>query len=333
MDDGPVLSEVRSGPSSGSRDVHSYRLARHFYRLLGRSFLEAKSQGNGAKAYAGIARTVDQFCSESWARQTIFRNEARLVRQFAVETGLRADAKREFVTRSLSGHVWARTFRSMMEEFSQEEFFAICSVKGREHLDAVLSTGRGALILHSHTLFAELFWTWLDHAGIAQGLTLTEWTFGRPSEEQTDPKLRAVEGAKELHMAMGVLRRGGLVHSMGDGKRGGDWLEVRAFNRVKPYYTGFAHLALAAGVPVLSASVFLDPSKKLRIVIEKPFDAVADAGDRRAQIEALVKQYVARHEAIWRRAPANIPWFHMRQHLRFPRPIATPRGDTSPAAR
>lgn len=315
--DAKPVGKRASGPRPFYKDDSGDPLRENFYRFLLRSYLRAKTVGQGTQAYFAIVRTLHQFCAESWVQGTVYPGETAVVRRFLKATGLPVKDAGAFVQRSLATHACARVFGETLRTIPKEEFSALCSVTGKEHLLKALASGRGVVVVHTHTLLAELFWSWLEHEGIAPGMTLWQWTFGKDRAELSDPKKRAIDSARELHAAMGVLREGGLVHSMADGPNGVEKIELPILRRLRPYRTGFATLALRANALVITAEVFLASNGSLAIVIGQPFVDLPPDRDHAQRLDKLIGQFAAHHLRVLKARPANIPWFQMKAHMRF----------------
>ena len=292
-------------------------LRESFYQLLQRGYEQEASRGAGLAAYrAGIA-LLRAMCAEPWAQRTVFPREAALVRRFLAESRLPVDAEAT-VRESLVLHSAAAVWRRLLQQLAREPFAGIARMRGEAHLRAVLARGRGAMLVHSHTLFASMFWTWLEHAGVAPGVAIGHWAWAQGRGD-----LRANKGswvpevARELHEANATMRAGGLAHLFGDGVQGGRQTEVEFCNRRRGFRTAFAEIALGAGAPMLTTAVRLGPDGTLEFEIDPPLedDGSAPRGERVAR---LLDQYAQRLARRWREAPAQIPWNDMVNHLRFP---------------
>ncbi len=306
------------GPRSFYRDDSGDPLRENFYSLLRRSYQSAKRAGKGLEAYFAIVRTLNQFCAQPWVQSTVYPGESAVVQRFLAATGLPINDAQATITRSLAAHACARVFGETLMTLPRNEFAALCAVSGKEHLVTALASGRGVVIAHTHTMLTELFWSWLAFEGIAPGITLWQWTFSKDRSEFADPKIRAIESARELHAAIGLLRAGGLVHALADGQKGLQQVEVPVWNRLRIYRTGFATLAVSAKAAVLSAAVLVRADGRILIKIDAPFDEPPPDRDRTQQTEWLVRQYAERHGKLWAERPGNIPWFHMKLHVTFP---------------
>ncbi len=292
------------------------------YEILTRSYQRAErvGKGSGLVVYRSSAQLIHDLCGERWVRATVFPRETRLVKRFLKATGLGPADPVPVVQRSLMGNVWARIWTEILLELERDAFARVCSVGGREHLITAMSAGRGAILAHSHTLFAQLFWRWLEHQELDSGLTLWQWTWSKSESEYRDPKNKALEGARELHVAVSTLRREGLVHVLADGHHGGNrYIEVPFFNRRRQFRLTFAELAVHTGAPVLTVDVALQRDGQIAMEISPQLKADSDATERQKRVDSLVLQYVHHLHRRWDRYPAAIPWLQMGLHLEWPR--------------
>jgi hypothetical protein len=309
------------GPLTLSRKPSEDPLLENLYTLMRRSFLAGRSRGKTVEAYEGIARTWSQMCAEQWVQGAMFAKESELVRRFLRETGIPVKDPEGAVRRSLSAQGWTRIFGVVLEQLERKEFAAFCTVTGKQHLDAALATGRGVVIAHTHSLLGELFWTWLDHAGIDRGITLLQWAFTKTKEQAEDPKTRAIETARELRTCMDLLRTGGLVHAFGDGQDGRETIKIPVHNRLRPYRVGWATMAVSAKSPVITASVAVGAGGRVSIMIGPQISDDTPGLSDKQRVDSLVRAYAKHQEKLWLARPANITAYHMKQHLGFP-PVA-----------
>lgn len=312
-------------PARGARGPANVRsadpLRENLFNLFGRSFLRAERMqpGGGRVVYRAAARMTLDFCGQPWAQTTIFPEETKLARLFLQETGLAAADPDAFVQNALMANCWAPAWTRILLAAKREEFASYCVVKGAEDLRAAMAQKRGVVLTHSHTVFAQLFWRWLEHEGIADGITLWQWTWNREKKEKEDPKLRAIESAREMHAAAHLLRDGGLVHSMADGRWGGDRVALPFYNRKRVFQPSFAELAVKADAPVLPVDIIMQADGRIHMEIGARLADAAEEKDRNLRVEKLVREYVRHLAGRWRRYASNLEWFQMGRHLKSPR--------------
>ena len=289
------------------------------FRLLQRSYTLAARRGGGLEVYRSSAALIHQLCGERWAQETIFPAESVLVRRFLAEAGLEAADPARAVQHSLMANSWISTWAAILMRLERAQFRSLCEVAGEEHLRAALAAGRGTVLAHSHTLFVQLFWTWMKHQDLDPGVSIWRWAWGRKPEEIRDPRVRAIESARELHAAKKALRRGGLVQVLADGLQGSRKIGLPFCNRLRGFETTFAELALDAGAAVVPANVMLAADGRLHIEIGRPFAAPPEDGERSARVRWCLEGYVEHLRRLWREHPSDVSWYQMKRHLDLPR--------------
>lgn len=311
-------------PARGARGAARVRsrdqLVKNLYQLLSRSYdrAEKRRKGNGLQVYRTGAPLLHQFFSQPWAQETIFPSEVDLARRFLAATRIPAQKPRFAVALALLANGWAPAWTNMLLKLPKRPFESLVAVAGRKHLEDALASGSGTLLIHSHTLFTQLLWRWLEHQSIDQGLTLWQWTWTRNRSDLKDPKITALEGARELHAATQSLKKGGLVHVLADGGRvGSKQVELPFFGRRRPFQPTFADLALATRANLVTA----DLTVKRDGTFQLDFGALEDAGTGGAgkpEADRIVRAY-ARHLAQrWTRHWSNLPWRQMVRFMKFP---------------
>lgn len=293
-------------------------LRENLFRLFQRSFQLAAKGGRPFAVYRSSFDLLGRLAAERWAQLTIYPEETALIERFARESGAPGEPQ-ALVQKSLLLHAAAASWRRMLQGLGAEALLRLCEARGEEHLHAALAAGGGVVIAHCHMLFEPLFWSWLEHKGIAPGVTLGHWAWeqGRKPGDRTDPKRAVPEMARELMTASQTLRAGGLAHVFGDGVQGSRQTEIAFCNRRRGFRSTFAEMAVAAGATTLTAAVSMGADGKMTMEIEP---ALSDdpAAPRAVRVENLVRQYAARLEQRWRREAAQLPWGDMATHLRFP---------------
>lgn len=300
-------------------------LREKFYLLLRRSYLMAQKHGKGLEVYRSCFGLIDRLCAERWAQHTIFPAETALVRRFLAETRLPVTDPDAVVHGSLRGHSWKAIWYRILQTLPRQDFTSVCTVTGAEHLKAAQAAGRGVVIAHSHTLFAPIFWNWLEHEGIGPGITVWQWAWkpGRKPGELRDPRVRALESARELHAAARVLRAGGLVHILADGTESHQQIVLPFCGRERGFRTTFAELAADANALVITADVTLCSEGQIRIEIGPPLVDAPERG-RGERVASFVRQYADHLYSRWVKHVDEVSWTDMKLHLQFP-PISEPR--------
>lgn len=297
-------------------------LQQSFFKLFVRSYRDAEKQrrGAGLGVYRYCAALTYRLCMEPWAQFTIFPKETRAMRRFLADTGIQVEDEKACISLSLMAHIWAPTWTNVILKMERPAFVKICRISGLDHLRTAKQSGRGILLAHSHTLFTQLFWRWLEHASIDPGTTLWAWTWSRQTREIEDPKIRVTESAREMRAALQALKQGDMVHVLADGGRGGGkQIEVAFFNRRRTFQTTFADLALTANSVILTVDVYVEKNGVIAIDIGPPLQAGNAKLERVRKIETLVMAFISHLKKQWERSPGNLPWRQMGRQIEYPK--------------
>lgn len=309
------------GPRGPARVKSRDLLREKMLELFTRSFQRAEKQqrGFGFNVYRWASNMVYRLCGEQWAQATIFPSEVLLARKFVVESRLQVTNVQAFIQHALMANAWSSTWTAHLLALEKEQFRLYVKVLGMEQLRAAMKEGRGVILAHAHTVFSQLAWRLFEHEGLPEGMTLWQWTWNRPRDQLNDPKIRALEGAREIHAATGKLRDGGLVHALADGGRGGDKVAVAFHNRRRVFQPTFAELAIASRAHVLPVDVVMSIDGQILFEIGPPFEDDSETGDRNARVERLVRRYADHLARRWNSHATNLPWRQMTRHLECPR--------------
>ena len=194
--------------------------------------------------------------------------------------------------------------------------------EGREHLDAALREGRGALITTAHFGNWELMGVTLAHIGVPMNVIAR--AIDDPQVEDVLQRLRTRTGARVIHKESGAVRAA--LRAL----RAGEVVGVLIDQNTLPSQASFvpffgktaattrvsAQLHLRTGAPVLM--LFSIPEGDgYRFFIE-PLDASGistDADDVVEQLTAAMTTHIERHI---RRCPGAWLWIHDRWRTRPP---------------
>lgn len=198
----------------------------------------------------------------------------------------------------------------------REGVLPLVEVEGREHVEAALAAGRGALLVTAH------IGNWELH-GLAHG-----WLFGpigviaRPLDNPAlDERLCAlrtrggnlvISKRKALASVLRLLREGrGVAVLIDQNVQEKDGIFVDFFGKPAATTTAAAALALKTGCALVPTHTLLGPDGRYRLVYDPPLEW-QPGGDRRADIAAITQQLTTVIERWVREAPEQWLWMHRR---------------------
>jgi lauroyl/myristoyl acyltransferase len=217
-----------------------------------------------------------------------------------------------------------RQYRSFTTLFVDRMKFAQgrevpCQVEGREHLDKVLSSGQGAILLMSHVGN----WEMASHILGREGIRLMLFMGERQSDQierlqKSDLELQNVKIVKVAAgggspmdgvAALNFLREGGLVSMSGDLQWAGERkVDASLFGRQVQFPAAPHALALVSGAPVLVFFAFRLKGGGYQVKMFPPHFVTAQERSRRDQaIRMSVKNYSSILEQVIRQHPEQ--WY------------------------
>lgn len=221
-----------------------------------------------------------------------------------------------------------------LEGRSRETVLALVDVEGREHVEAALAAGRGAVLATAH------IGNWELH-GLAHGFTFGPiGVVARPLDNPAlDRRLVAFRTAggnaviyKQMALAqvLRMLRGGGGVALLVDQNvQESDGLFVEFFGRPAATTTVAAALAVKTGCALVPCHTEMGPDGRYRMIYDPPVGGAA-SGRREDDIRRLT-QVLTRHIEGWvRQAPEQWLWIHRRWKTQpapgaWPPPAEPPR--------
>jgi lauroyl/myristoyl acyltransferase len=239
---------------------------------------------------------------------TVFRHELS-------EAHLRRLARHNLVTRYK--HLIDSFFYQDLDEARIEQLAPI--VRGRDHLDAVLAAGKGALLLATHfgspgLLVAGLVfrgyrlhqvftltpqphyrtWPWMERAIMQAKLQC--WQHERVSFEFWRPGMY-------LRPLYRKLRENTVVILYGDGARGGHFTQVSFLGYPLWLSLGPFRIAARAQVPLIPAFIVRGAEGRHQIILESPLvlpdDKPASLAQGAHSYAALLSRYVRAYPDHW----------------------------------
>jgi KDO2-lipid IV(A) lauroyltransferase len=244
------------------------------------------------------------------------RKQARLVAKNMARITGKASTSPEvqaLVTDAYSsyGRYWMETFRyaDKTEEFWLDRFV----LNGREHLDAVLAQGRGAVVVVPHCGNWDAAGAYMGSVGMGVVTVAEVLRPRRLYHFFVDHRTRL--GIKIYPATRGITRtlvreleHGALMPIVGDRDLKGDGPQVTFFGETASFPGGPAALALRAGVPLLTAAIYshtFDDGRRgwtatVAPPIELPEDRGRDAVKMLTQRAAtMLEDLIAEHPEEW----------------------------------
>lgn len=222
-----------------------------------------------------------------------------------------SDAEVERVVRKgfrLYGRYWGEAFR--LEDLSPDQIRRRWHIEGREHLDAALAEGRGAIFATPHVGNWDAGATWL----VAEGYQLTTIVERLKPVELFDRFVayrRALgmeilpldNGSESMRGVLRALRAGRLVALVCDRDLTGHGLRVEMFGAPAALPGGPASLALKTGAALLPCAVLQDREAGHWTGLVRPPIRVELTGDQRVDTLAMTQALATEFEKLIADAP------------------------------
>ena len=211
----------------------------------------------------------------------------------------------------------------------------VCEVEGREHLDAALARGRGAIILIGHFGANQMIMPALGHAGYPMSqlsapptvwadllretrtTPLWERVLARRWELEQRLPVRHINVFKFLRPAYECLENNQVLGLAFDGGGGTRWTKVKLLERVANVSTQPAQLWRATGAALLPTVVVRQTgSPRHRVILEPPL-TWREAGLREEALRLNMQAFVDRFGAWVARYPDHyLHFLLMRRRVR-----------------
>jgi Kdo2-lipid IVA lauroyltransferase/acyltransferase len=203
-----------------------------------------------------------------------------------------------------------------LDAHPREEVMALVEVEGREHVEAAMAAGRGALLVTAHIGNWELHG--LSHGWLFGAIGVIARRLDNPALDERLCALRARGGntvilkQKALATVLRFLREGrGVAVLIDQNVQEKDGIFVEYFGRPAATTTVAAALALKTGCALVPTHTLLLPDGRYRLVYDPPV-AYTPTGDRRADVAALTQALTRSIEAWVRETPEQWLWLHRR---------------------
>jgi phosphatidylinositol dimannoside acyltransferase len=240
-------------------------------------------------------------------RQALEANLAQVLGPQTSRRRLARAVRRGFVS---YGRYWVEAFR--LEDLTAAEIRRRLRIQGREHIDAALAAGRGAIFASPHVGNWDAGGAWLAASGYAATAVVERL---RPAElyERFARYRRALglellpldDGAETLRGMLRALRAGRLACLVCDRDLTGGGVPVRLFGATAQLPGGPASIALRTGAPLLPCAVYHDRRPgHWRAVVHPPLEPER-TGDTRKDTQALTQRLAGEFERLIAAAPTQ----------------------------
>jgi KDO2-lipid IV(A) lauroyltransferase len=222
--------------------------------------------------------------------------------------------------RAIAADCYAQFGRSYLEYFALPAWprrargvLARVDYEGREHLEAALSLGKGAICLSSHFGNWELAALATRH--LVPRVHLLVGDLANPAVDAAMNDLRRAQGFSIEHRGMGLravmkaLRAGAVIGVQGDQEARWHGILVPFFGMASLTHPGAAYLSLRTGAPIVPSYLLRD-GRRFRMIYEEPL-VPAGPPDEEA-VWRLTAAHAACLEAMIRRHPEQWFWLHRR---------------------
>ncbi|HOX26287.1 MAG TPA: lysophospholipid acyltransferase family protein [Candidatus Krumholzibacteria bacterium] len=208
---------------------------------------------------------------------------------------------------------------------SPERIRGLVEVEGREHIEAALHRGGGALLVSGHFGNWELLGAWLATQGRAVKFLVKTQSNERVDRLQNDVRRRAgvgiIRAGPSVKDVVRTLRGGGLVGLLGDQDAGAGGVFVDFLGRPASVFRGTASLAWRLRCPIVTGFLVRRPDGGFRATIGAPL-RIDPAWDEETAIRAITELHTQRLEAMVRSHPDHYFWVHRRWKTRPPEETA-----------
>lgn len=263
-------------------------------------------------------------------RWTFGRRHGLLLREeLSRSAGTRLGAERldELVQRTCANQVRVNLEEAVLPRLSARQLDQRCTVRGRTHLDAALSRGKGAVMAFLH--FGQHWYlpVWCGHHGYRWNQVAA---MGRPPVEKLRPSWfgeRVFDARDAWFRALPVtflpldtpnrvlvraLARNEFAGIAVDGRIGTRFERVRFLHREARISPGAVKLARLAGAPIIPCAVVLDDSDRQQVTFLEPMEPPA-----RGSVTPAVQELMRRLEPFVLAHPDHYgTWLqHVRRHV------------------
>ncbi len=215
-----------------------------------------------------------------------------------------------------------RSYNRMMYEFfrlphlDRNELLSSVEVVGREHLEAAVARGRGAILASSHIgnweLAAVLIAHWGHTLHAVAGVQLGRWLSGAVRETKSELSIVTVSPEDGFRKLLRALEHNDPVALVVDGDIYQHGVDVEFFGRTYSFPAGPGVLAQRTGAQVICGYCERVSRGRFRIVMEKPLDPATfpTTATLNQAVAGTIERHIREHldqwcifRPIWEAAP------------------------------
>jgi lauroyl/myristoyl acyltransferase len=276
--------------------------------------------GYGVRFYRLTMRGLRWVCGMRWVQERFFRQQSELMASFLAEIGAGAENLPQAVQTSVLALAQKR-WRLEYERYrlTVEEMESLVTLEGWPIFEQARGEGKGVLLLWCHLWGSRTVMLYLEK------LKLNDVMIGYARKKRIQHQgledvamNHALLFTRDLLSARDALNRGGVVSILPDGNFGPRTVEMPFFGRPHRFRTGFAELALLTGATVIPVVFVPQGDGRVHARFASPLEDDESLSPPARQ-RALLEQYVAYLEQMWRDNPGAINPGHIARYLRAAR--------------
>lgn len=195
-------------------------------------------------------------------------------------------------------------------------FKAVIQIHGLENLE--IARTEGAIIASAHLFLTRfMIGTQLAQLGMPEYVAIGKKPERLIREDipiDKIPQQMLLQRTQELHQARKVLKRGGLVVILADGRKGLPSEPVRFLKRERPFADGMGQLATFSGNTVLLVDCHLKPDGSFQGNIQ-PLPKATNENTPGETTQFYRAAYIHWLEKVWQRNPESVKNDHLKKYL------------------